>query len=73
MLFILRLFLYSSSDSRTKNSHDHIPSNIFMPFHMYQFGTKFFEHIYVFNYFIQLREYRKGEFYARYLDWRKIR
>lgn len=39
MLFILRLFLYSSSDSRTKNSHDHIASNIFMPFHMYQFGT----------------------------------
>lgn len=40
MPFILTLLLHSSSDNRTKNYLDHIPSNICLPFHTYPFGTQ---------------------------------
>lgn len=49
----IKALLYSSSDSRTKTSLDHIPSNICLPFHTYTFGTKFFELIHLSNYLAQ--------------------
>lgn len=62
ILFILRLLLISSSDSRTKDSLDHMFSNICLPFHTYTPGTKLFELFHLSNYLVSPESIGKGNF-----------